>query len=30
MMKRWADLSVKGLGELKAQSPINDQGARQG
>jgi len=30
LMKRWADISVKGLGELKAQSPINDQGARQG
>lgn len=30
LMKRWATSSVKGLDELKAQSPINDQGARQG
>ena len=30
IMKRWASGSVKGLNELKAQSPINDQGARQG
>lgn len=30
LMKRWADLSVRGLGELKAMSPINDQGASQG
>ena len=30
LMKRWADISVKGLGELKAQSPINDQGVRLG
>jgi hypothetical protein len=30
LMKRWATGSVKGLDELKAQSPINDQGARQG
>lgn len=30
IMKRWANISVQGLGELKAQSPINDQGARQG
>ena len=29
IMKRWASGSVKGLNELKAQSPINDQGARQ-
>ena len=30
LMKRWANISVKGLNELKTQSPINDQGARQG
>ena len=30
IMKRWATLSVKGLSELKAVSPINDQGAPQG
>jgi hypothetical protein len=30
LMKRWADISVKGLGELKAQSPINEQGTRLG
>jgi hypothetical protein len=30
MLKRWASVGVKGLGELKALSPINDQGVRQG
>jgi len=31
IMKRWASTSVQGLSELKAQSPINDQGvARAG
>jgi hypothetical protein len=30
LMKRWANLSVRGLGELKTMSPINDQGASQG
>jgi hypothetical protein len=29
LMKRWATGSVKGLNELKAQSPINDQGLRR-
>jgi hypothetical protein len=30
IMKRWASGGVKGLNELKAQSPINDRGAQQG
>jgi hypothetical protein len=30
VMRRWASGSVKGLNELKAASPINDQGLRQG
>ena len=30
LMKRWASISVRGLDELKAQSPINEQGVRQG
>ncbi|MGH6911325.1 MAG: DUF3313 family protein [Phenylobacterium sp.] len=27
LMKSWASISVKGMAELKARSPINDQGA---
>jgi hypothetical protein len=30
MLKRWATGGVKGLSELKAQSPVNDEGGRQG
>jgi hypothetical protein len=30
LMKRWATGGVKGLNELKVQSPINDQGLRRG
>lgn len=30
LMKHWATGSVKGLNELKAQSPINDQGVQAG
>jgi hypothetical protein len=30
LVKRWASIGVKGLGELKSLSPINDQGVQQG